>query len=93
MESIEKCECVIGMRYDWENTELVTLAELKEHIDFITDFAEDNPCFVGKVYTLSDYCDKRENTDLRRFEYCPYCGKKIDWKAIKGGARMDGDEE
>lgn len=86
MENIEKCECVIGMRYDWENTELVTLAELKEHIDFTTDFAEDNHCFAGKAYTLSDYCDKRKNTDLHRFEYCPHCGKKIDWKAIKGGA-------
>ena len=86
MENIEKCECVIGIRYDWENTELVTLAELKKYIDFITDFAEDNPCFIRKAYTLSDYCDKRKKTDLYRFEYCPHCGKKIDWKTIKDGA-------
>ena len=86
MENIVKCECVIGIRYDRENTELVTLSELKEYVEFIAEFAEDNPCFIGNAYTLSDYCDKRKTTDLHRFEYCPHCGKKIDWEAIKGGA-------
>ena len=56
MENIEKCECVIGMRNDYENTDLVTLAELKEYIEREKRFAE------------------------------RHSGKKIDWKAIKGGA-------
>ena len=33
MENIEKCECWIGVRYDYENTDLVTLADLKENIE------------------------------------------------------------
>lgn len=33
-----------------------------------------------------NYCDKRTSTNLTQFNYCPLCGKKIDWKAIKGGA-------
>ena len=85
MENIEKCECVVGMRHGYENTELVTLAELKEHIKRRTEFTK-GWTFEIKVYTLADYCDKRKSTDLTRFEYCPICGKKIDWKAIKGGA-------
>ena len=39
-----------------------------------------------KFYTRNDYCDKRISTNLTQFNYCPLCGKKIDWKAIKGGA-------
>lgn len=85
MENREKCECIVGLKYDYENTELLTLAELKEHIEETNYFAE-NGIFGIKVYTLADYADKRKNTDLHRFEYCPHCGKKIDWKAIKGGA-------
>ena len=80
MENIEKCECWIGVRYDYEDTDITTLAELKEHIEImkrLPSYFHQNP------YELVDYCDKRKSTDLTRFNYCPFCGKKIDWKAIK----------
>ena len=83
MENIEKCECWIGVRYDYENTALVTLTDLKEHIETMKRLPS---YFHTKPYELTDYCDKRKTTDLTRFNYCPLCGKKIDWKAIKGGA-------
>ena len=91
MENIEKCECVVGMRNAYEYTDLVTLAELKEYIEREKRLAESHKdCewlqSICNKYTLEDYCDKRKSTDLTRFEYCPWCGKKIDWKAIKGGA-------
>ena len=83
MENIEKCECCIGVRYDYENADLVTLADLKEHIETMKRL----PSYSHKKpYELADYCDKRKSTDLTRFNYCPLCGKKINWKAIKGGA-------
>ena len=65
-------ECVIGMLYDFDDTDLVTLNELLEEIDF-----------QWCSYTLKDYADRRKSTNLTRFEFCPYCGKKIDWKKIK----------
>ena len=65
-------ECIIGMYYDYNNTSLVTVNELKK---IIIDW----PAF----YSFNDYCDKRKSTNLTRFEFCPYCGKKIDWKKIK----------
>ena len=89
MENIEKCECWIGVRYDYENTDLVTLVDLKEHIEShngMVEFWQTHGFPATKEKTLADYCDKRKSTDLTRFNYCPLCGKKIDWKAIKGGA-------
>ena len=89
MENIEKCECVVGIRYDYENTDLVTLEDLKEHIERHNnsiDFWKKAGFPKTKAISLEDYCDNRKSTDLTRFNYCPLCGKKIDWKAIKGGA-------
>ena len=94
MEKIEKCECAIGIINDYDNTSMTTLDGLKYHIKDRLEFKqlfEKNVLFKDynhgiKVWTLSDYCDKRKSTDLTRFNYCPLCGKKIDWKAIKDGA-------
>ena len=89
MENIEKCKCWIGVRYDYENTDLVTLADLKEHIEShngMVEFWQTHGFPATKEKKLADYCDKRKSTDLTQFNYCPLCGKKIDWKAIKGGA-------
>lgn len=89
MENIEKCECWIGVRYCYEDTDLVTLADLKEHIEIHNKMVEYQKKYgypAQKEKKLADYCDKRESTDFTRFNYCPHCGKKIDWKAIKGGA-------
>ena len=92
MENIEKCECVIGIRYDYEDTDIITLSGLKEHIESEKRFAErhkDDEWLQSMYnkYTLEDYCDRRKSTDLKRFNYCPLCGKKIDWKAINGGTK------
>lgn len=92
MDNIQNCECYIGMRHDYENTDLVTLAELKEHIESEKRFAESHKDSewwqsLCSKYTLDDYCDKRKSTDLTRFNYCPVCGKKIDWKEMKRGER------
>lgn len=35
-----------------------------------------------KIYTMKEYADKKAETDLIRFDYCPYCGEKIDWDEI-----------
>ena len=96
---MKKHDCVIGLIHHYDNTRLVTLYELKEHIkekldfndyidsiEYIERYYPHNYPFREKVWTLKDYCDKRRNTDLTRFEYCPYCGKEIEWKKIKEDA-------
>ena len=88
----ERHECCIGITHDYDNTTTVTLSELKLHIKGKKELKqafENDIAFAGynhgiKVWSLADYCDRRKSTDLTRFEFCPYCGKKIDWKALRG---------
>ena len=72
---MDEHECVIGIINDYECTREVTISALKEHIEWHNGY-----------YKLADYADRRKSTDLTRFTYCPYCGKKIDWKKIRENA-------
>lgn len=88
-------ECIIGEIIDYDDTRLVTLSSLKEHIKQQIAMAELlndkkvsfllSPVYgrTFPAYSLADYCDGRRNTDLHRFKFCPECGLKINWKAIK----------
>ena len=75
MENIEKCEHAIGMWVDYEDTRIMTEKELRKEIKK-----------GHATFSLNDYCNFRKSVNLVRFRHCPECGKKIDWKAIKGGA-------
>lgn len=87
----EFAECYIGIINDYENTTMVTLEELKSHIRDeleLKHIYENDEMWKGynhgiKGWTLADYCDKRKSTDLTRFNYCPMCGKEIDWKTMR----------
>lgn len=84
-------ECIIGLLYGIEDSRLITLLGLMNHIEDNLDFnkfLDSNPIYKNsivykKVYTLEDYGDKRKSTNLRRFDYCPECGRAIDWKFIR----------
>ena len=89
----ENHECVIGLYQYCDYSKLVTLEELEEEItDSIMHniMLDSDPLLKGctylrrKEWTLADYGDKRKRTNLTRFDYCPECGKAIDWKAIRG---------
>lgn len=84
-------ECTIGMLLELEDSKLITLNELKEHINETNEFRKGNinilkiinPKGNFKQLSLNDYKDKRKSNDLYRFCYCPYCGDKIDWKILE----------
>ncbi len=85
-------ECIIGMlSYSYDDTRLVTVNELLKniqtdynHYDYLCNlYVQYNLDKPKTPYTLKDYADRRKSTNLTRFEFCPYCGKKIDWKRIK----------
>ncbi len=86
-----KHNCCIGEWLDFENTELVTYDGLKEKIIINNEtfeyglriYGEDFVNGLMKKIKLKDYFDKRKNTNLNRFNYCPYCGEKINWKELK----------
>lgn len=79
-------ECIIGVLYNYEDTDIVTASELKLHIERqerLCDVYRNVGLSKPKVWSLRDYADRRKITDLKRFSYCPECGKKIDWGAIR----------
>lgn len=86
-----KHNCYIGEWLDYENTGLVTYDDLKEKIKNnnetfeygLITYGENFANGVMKELNIKNYFDKRKNTNLNRFDYCPYCGKKIDWKELK----------
>ena len=83
-------ECVIGLLSDYDDLRLVTVELLRAYIGGNRKFNEwcdlhGYGSMKRKVFTLADYGDKRTSTDLTRFDFCPYCGKRIDWKAIRRG--------
>lgn len=86
-----KHSCCIGEWLEYENAELITYEELKEKIKSNNKTFEYGLNTYGEYYMnglmkelkLKDYFDGRRNTNLNKFNYCPYCGKKIDWKGLK----------
>ena len=91
-------ECIIGLLHHSDYSELITLNKLKAHIKHTKEFNDyirnDPPLqradwLLNKEWTIADYTDRRKSTDLYQFEFCPVCGKPIDWKAIR---RLEDDK-
>lgn len=86
-------ECIIGLWHNYESSDLMSyegllrrLADEKESYEFAMT--------MGYPYTeiskpwkwsLHDYLDKRKSVNMTRFNFCPICGKKVDWKAMRLG--------
>lgn len=79
---------IIGLFYDCEETDIVTLEQLKEKVEEIKEtndyIRKYNLC--ERVYTyenLEDFLDSRKVTSFKRFNYCPECGEKINYRKIR----------
>ena len=82
-------KCVIGL-FHCGCSRLVTVDELKENIaDRITQNAYmrylgiKSEGMYNKIWSLKEYADKRRSTNLTHFDFCPECGKRVDWVAIR----------
>lgn len=82
-------ECFIGMYNNYEDTDLITYSELKEKSARDEQFAKKHEWFRQDVTPLENFFDKRTNTELTRFDYCPVCGEKIDWNELKRRCKYD----
>lgn len=86
---MEKHSCIIGlirMSYADEH-KLITEKELLDYISSYLSEDEETRKFrrvvsLPKPFDIQDYRNKRKKTNLKRFNYCPLCSKKIDWKMI-----------
>lgn len=75
---LKPCECVIGVWFDYDETDIVTEKALFENID------NRNRIYKREFYTpRADYFDDEKEVNFQRFVFCPFCGKKIDWDAIR----------
>lgn len=91
-------ECSIGLLDRCGIPDLVTLAELEEHIksriNTNNELKKNFPNIARKLlyeeWHLKDYADRRKSTNLERFDFCPRCGKKIDWNKMRNGGISDG---
>lgn len=92
--------CTIGVLNAYEDTRIVTiigLQSINEQKARKNDYIESMPLkekakkrIRQKIWTIKEYADKRVNTDLTRFNYCPICGEKITWEEI---GRTGGDND
>lgn len=88
---MEEHECIIGEWLDYESAELITFTELKEKVKQnnntfeygLNTYGEHFMNGLMKELRLKDYFDNRKNLNLNKFNYCPYCGEKINWKKYK----------
>ena len=85
-------ECIIGLLHYIDYSDLVTMYELEQHIQENIEqneqldripFLRNYPYLYNKWLSTRDYTDKRKKTNLKRFDYCPVCGKKINWADIR----------
>lgn len=80
-------ECYIGILHVCDNSEMATVQDVKEHIEEGNRFnvyAESMDLPIRRpVWSMKEYADWRRSTDLKRFKFCPECGKPIDWRKIK----------
>lgn len=89
MEEIENH--FIGQWLEYEHNELVTFKDLKRKVNknnstyeyAMKNYGEEFTKGLIKKINIKDYFDNRKNMNLIKFNYCPYCGEKIDWKELK----------
>lgn len=78
---------IIGIFYYCDAADLCTLEDLKEKINYMKEMNEyyikiHNPTHRYKYTELKDLLDNRKSTCFKRFEYCPVCGEKINYRKI-----------
>ena len=83
-------ECIVGLLNNCETPELATVSAVREYVadsvrynQQLKDMGIVSVWLYRKEWALKDYADKRKSTNLTRFDFCPECGKRIDWAAIR----------
>lgn len=76
-----ECEHIIGFLCAADCIDVITLKQLKKHIEYKKS-AHENSLYARNLYEPSDYSDMNKDVDIERFNYCPKCGEKIDWENL-----------
>ena len=78
---------IIGVFQDYDLITFCTLEDLKEKIKEMKELNEyyikvNQPTACYRYTTLEDLLDSSKWTCFKRFEYCPVCGEKINYRKI-----------
>lgn len=79
------CDCFIGFL----DGEQVRKSDIKRQVDDIVEIQPELKKYgmlKGEPQTAKQIIDGRKGY-LNRFSYCPYCGKKINWKTVLSNCR------
>ena len=75
---MKDCDCVIGIKYNYDDTDLYDISRLKR---FIEDASYYKRKATGKKKILEELnrlLTSSSDPYLEIFEYCPKCGRKLD---------------
>ncbi len=83
------CDHTVGYLHDW-----VQQSELKEtleseaygwnkHSKTMNSLTRGNEKLLKEDYEPKEFLDRRKGGCMTMFNYCPYCGEKINWADIK----------
>jgi hypothetical protein len=78
---MENCDCLIG----YISGEEIKKSEFKEKVNDIVRIQPELKrigLLTGEPLSFEQIIDNRRGY-LHKFCFCPYCGKKLDWKKIK----------
>lgn len=80
-----KCNHIIGIWYENDNTYSVNIDNLKEELNGIKNYnkfkKENGYDDLLKEYTLED-CFNKNCDSFELFNYCPYCGEEIKLEKV-----------
>lgn len=80
---MKKCDCtVMNLHTETGLVDFITLSEVKEAVNDAADIMN-QPTNIRNAHTFRPEEWVKEHNGLSTmFEYCPFCGKRVDWEQI-----------
>ena len=82
----EKCNCWVGTLNDYDQSDInnLMLSNIVERLKARSGHSKAMKAFdlAWERYEPKDYLDRRRGL-ATLFNYCPWCGKKINWTKVR----------
>jgi len=92
---MKECNCWLGILSDYDQSDLnnLNLSNIKNRLNEKSNFTKNMASISHnwESYEPKDYVDRRKGL-ATLFNYCPLCGKKIEWDTIRKMLKEKKDE-
>lgn len=75
---MKECDCVIGIKYDYDDTDLFEMSRLKRFVDDASYYKRKVTRKKKILEQLNRLVTSPTDPCLEIFAYCPKCGRKLD---------------